>query len=1234
MAVSKTKRQTKILVGKILLLIVVLLLGFVVWIRGNENSQFKSVKIKVGEYVQAGQAKYKLEDKLPNFNFMLSDGSAALAFNLQGAREALAKKLKRNKVIYRDVFKDVDVEYESYEDRLKENIILKSPRAQKVFIYDLSRSFEKVKDFDLLLINNIFVALYNKQTGEELIMLEMPKVFDAQGRRIAYHYRLQKDSQQNKILLILEPFKNYNFLDFEYPIVIDPPVSVRQCDEVLVKVGQNGTGPGNAKDGDIVMVKPCGWPWGKMERRDYVIVRVPKLSQAQREKFLRRVEEGNEMENSKESLNGAIQYAIDYTKLATEKQLKIIRNYDKNNPILDATKLPLEQIIQKKSNPLTSVIPKNKRLSARIDKQRSWWRALADKIIKPVLAATNTYTIGTASRDYSTLQAWEDARDGDLVTAGNIEKGEVYNDSVFTAGITIDGSTTDSSHYMWLTVAEADRHDGTAGSGARIDADSLTAVIDNLDEYTKIEWLEIYDSTFDSTQNKYAIRAKDGYGTYAYLIIHDIGDGSGGTDNSAGFTSWTGHDAETEKVYNNIFYNIHGQGIQAVGSIQAYNNTFYNNYGYGIMDYGTYCDISTISCDWRNNIAVGNNAGSGGAGDFEVANLDEGGYMVNNLSSDGTADDCTSCAMSLDNLVNKTAADQFVSTATPDLHLTTGADAINTGTSTPETIFTDDIDTDSRNNRRWDIGADEWGVLSNTTYTDPTSNGTGSNCSYPEEALVSDDLPAICLDTQVVDVDSFGFSLPTGSVLDGIEVRVEWRVKNGTFQLSCQLLNASGNPVGDTKITAVNSSTVDITDILGDNRDLWGTNFSKTDIEDTDFGVRCTASKISGVATAQARIDNIDINIIYTEPAGGGTNNSPTITSVTDSPDPVTVGKDINFSVDWNDVDAGENIKVKICKTDSLTNQNCDGGYWATSTVFTTNDPETVSYSVQTGDEGTHNYYAFVCDDEGACSASTSGSFTVAPTISLVTDSPDPIGVGAELIFSVDWNDSDNGEMVKVHICKGSGIATSTQTCSDGSWADAEVFSNRDPLTVVYTTQESDKGSTHNYWAFVCDDSNACSDGTAGTFTVENQRPDAPVSLLVEGMEVGNALNITDTTPEFSVVYKDSNDEGDVAVKYCIQVNTSSDFSGTDMWVSDSDSCYTGSTIGSNVAESQRTPDFSYAGSSLSLDGTTYYWRAWLWDGEERSATSTTGWFKMADSSAGGGVRLKGGRLKGGIRLK
>ncbi len=107
----------------------------------------------------------------------------------------------------------------------------------------------------------------------------------------------------------------------------------------------------------------------------------------------------------------------------------------------------------------------------------------------------------------------------------------------------------------------------------------------------------------------------------------------------------------------------------------------------------------------------------------------------------------------------------------------------------------------------------------------------------------------------------------------------------------------------------------------------------------------------------------------------------PSITSVTDSPDPAQHSSTITFSVDWNDdIDPSENVKVKICKTDSLTGQNCDGGHYASSTAFTTSDPETATYIVQADDVGAKDYYAFVCNDDGNCSGSTHGAFTIRTT--------------------------------------------------------------------------------------------------------------------------------------------------------------------------------------------------------------------------------------------------------------
>lgn len=70
------------------------------------------------------------------------------------------------------------------------------------------------------------------------------------------------------------------------------------------------------------------------------------------------------------------------------------------------------------------------------------------------MTTTVTKTIGSAGgRDYSTMQAWEDAAPANLVTSDQIWRGECYNDSTFTANVFIAGSTTDATRYKFLTAA-------------------------------------------------------------------------------------------------------------------------------------------------------------------------------------------------------------------------------------------------------------------------------------------------------------------------------------------------------------------------------------------------------------------------------------------------------------------------------------------------------------------------------------------------------------------------------------------------------------------------------------------------------------------------------------------------------------------------------------------------------------------------------------------------------------
>ena len=68
------------------------------------------------------------------------------------------------------------------------------------------------------------------------------------------------------------------------------------------------------------------------------------------------------------------------------------------------------------------------------------------------MAVTVSKTIGSAGgRDYSTIQAWEDACPANLVAVDQVWKGLCYYDTPFGEQVMIAGITTDTSRYLWLT---------------------------------------------------------------------------------------------------------------------------------------------------------------------------------------------------------------------------------------------------------------------------------------------------------------------------------------------------------------------------------------------------------------------------------------------------------------------------------------------------------------------------------------------------------------------------------------------------------------------------------------------------------------------------------------------------------------------------------------------------------------------------------------------------------------
>jgi hypothetical protein len=211
--------------------------------------------------------------------------------------------------------------------------------------------------------------------------------------------------------------------------------------------------------------------------------------------------------------------------------------------------------------------------------------------------SSESYTI---SRAYNTFQAWETARQGNLVGDDRREIGVAYDDGSFSAGAAISGSTTDSTRYMKITVAAGHRHAGIAGNGVVIDAGGGAGAPLFLieDEYTVIEWVELTNFNDGFRGVSFPESPSNANSTVSNLLIHDytVDDARGGI----------GVKGSNSTIRNTIIYDGAPRGIHlnAATNPTVENCTIYNTAG-------TYGDaIRSLSgasgIIVRNTISVGN----------------------------------------------------------------------------------------------------------------------------------------------------------------------------------------------------------------------------------------------------------------------------------------------------------------------------------------------------------------------------------------------------------------------------------------------------------------------------------------------------------------------------------------------------------------------------------------------------------------------------------------------------
>lgn len=249
--------------------------------------------------------------------------------------------------------------------------------------------------------------------------------------------------------------------------------------------------------------------------------------------------------------------------------------------------------------------------------------------------------------------------------------------------VLIDGSTTNSTNYMKVTVPLSERHSGTASSGFKL---TRTQSVDNdyllyvLDDYFVIEFaiLKIVGGGNNGFTGVVLDRFINGL-RVSNCIIYATSE----IRNNKGVTS---EGNATQYVYNCILYGWTdstfgtGEGLHSErGSAVFYNNTLYN----------CRTGITGSSGDLiKNNLSLDSSS---------ACYSYSGATVSNNGSSDATG-----------TLTGLSSSTEVVSTTatSENLHLKAGASSINAGTNlgSPYDV---DIDGYTRTGT-WDIGADEF----------------------------------------------------------------------------------------------------------------------------------------------------------------------------------------------------------------------------------------------------------------------------------------------------------------------------------------------------------------------------------------------------------------------------------------------------------------------------------------------------------------------------------------------
>lgn len=320
--------------------------------------------------------------------------------------------------------------------------------------------------------------------------------------------------------------------------------------------------------------------------------------------------------------------------------------------------------------------------------------------------ATITKSIGTSSRDYSTITAWEaDLDNGAIYASGDVAVGECYNDSTFVEDPTVDGGGTIGLSAVTLRSAAGEGHTGVADGvviNGVVTCDGIAGITFTFEHLRIVGGRWQLRGTYNAVYgNRLIAHSYDTSSSATTTSALYLGNVSGSTSSSIGL-----------RLSNSMGWDLNmvGGGTRsvamayiAVGSRYGYahNCTFFGVTSNATGSVWVLLGGSTTRAFAKNCIAMGATGGGGTVLDFA------GVGQQYNMSEDASAS-------GISPLPSMSPTNQFVSTTagSEDLHLKSGADAIDAGTDLGTSPTGVNIDIDGRDRDAegdtWDIGAHEY----------------------------------------------------------------------------------------------------------------------------------------------------------------------------------------------------------------------------------------------------------------------------------------------------------------------------------------------------------------------------------------------------------------------------------------------------------------------------------------------------------------------------------------------